>query len=131
MKRLVSAIFLMALSPIASAVCVFAGEFEGHSYIKGLDYAENQDSFGDKIFKIETSAGIAAITPNDLFCVRATETQVWCDVSSSDQTDTVFEIWALDLESKAVIYTQNRNSTTIGALTGGKLMKGKILGSCD
>jgi hypothetical protein len=131
MKRFLSAICLIALSPIASAVCVFAGEFTGHSYLRGLDFAENPDSFGNKVFQIETEALNAAVTPSELFCLRYTELTLSCQAASSDETETVFEFWTLDLESKTVIYTQNRNSTTIGALTGGKLMKGKILGSCD
>lgn len=130
MKRLVSAIFLMALSPIASAICVFAGEFTGHSYLKGDNFVEKEKSFGEQVFQIDTKTESASVTPSDTFCIRIAEEVLWCEALGGGEHERMFEFWTIDMEARTVIYTKNRKSKSIDALSGGTLLKGKVLSTC-
>jgi hypothetical protein len=130
MKKIVLVFCLMGMSSISSALCVLAGEFTGLSYLKGSVYMESGESFDEQIFRIETTIGSPSVSPSELFCSRTTETSLICENTKSPQGEVNFEAWVLDITSNTVIFTQNRLKGDGGTLSGGKMMKGEILGTC-
>jgi hypothetical protein len=67
-------------------------------------------------------------SPSDLFCLKLSETAVWCD-GDGNHSEVHFEIWAFDVSTKTVMFTANR-ITEDEDLNGSKMLKGKILGTC-